>query len=77
MAHKNGDGAIETGPCHRMGGNQLFRLSESNQLTQYDQCVTVLHGMVTVNHCDTTQNKEWEHVLVSVRGRVTNVLFSV
>jgi len=65
MGHKNGDGALETGFCHRMGGNQLFRLSEANQLAQYDQCVTIQQGIVTVVHCDTTQYREWNHDQVS------------
>ena len=71
MGHKNGAGAIETGYCHRMGGNQLFRLSEANQLAQYDQCVTVQDGMVTVVHCDTFQNKEWNHIHVSFSCETT------
>ena len=65
MGHKNGDGALEVGYCHRMGGNQLFRLSEAHQLTQYDQCVTIQNGIVTVVHCDSSQYKEWDHVIVS------------
>nr|CAB3248253.1 N-acetylgalactosaminyltransferase 7-like [Phallusia mammillata] len=63
MGHKNGNGALETGYCHRMGGNQLFRLSEANQLAQYDQCVTIRNGKITVVHCDTTENREWNHNL--------------
>ncbi|KAM6941630.1 N-acetylgalactosaminyltransferase 7, partial [Lycodopsis pacificus] len=39
MGHTNG-GNVEIGPCHRMGGNQLFRINEANQLMQYDQCLT-------------------------------------
>uniref|UniRef100_A0A4W6F8Q4 Polypeptide N-acetylgalactosaminyltransferase n=1 Tax=Lates calcarifer TaxID=8187 RepID=A0A4W6F8Q4_LATCA len=39
MGHTNG-GTVEIGPCHRMGGNQLFRINEANQLMQYDQCLT-------------------------------------
>ncbi|XP_039264523.2 N-acetylgalactosaminyltransferase 7-like [Styela clava] len=61
MGHKNGDGAVEHGYCHRMGGNQLFRLSDANQLAQYDQCVTSKRGMITLVHCDTTEYKEWDH----------------
>ena len=62
MGHKNGNGAMEYGHCHRMGGNQLFRLNSANQLAQYDQCVTTIRGKVTLTHCDTTQYKEWKHV---------------
>jgi polypeptide N-acetylgalactosaminyltransferase len=62
MGHKNGNGAMEYGHCHRMGGNQLFRLNSANQLAQYDQCVTTVRGMITLVHCDTTQYKEWKHV---------------
>lgn len=64
MGHKNGDGILEYYFCHRMGGNQLFRLSESNQLAQYDQCVTTqsrFSGKITLVHCDTTQHQEWQH----------------
>ncbi|CAK8683668.1 unnamed protein product [Clavelina lepadiformis] len=61
MGHKNGEGPLETGYCHRMGGNQLFRLSEANQLAQYDQCVTIQRSIVTVMHCDISQYKEWNH----------------
>uniref|UniRef100_A0A665W9Q7 Polypeptide N-acetylgalactosaminyltransferase n=1 Tax=Echeneis naucrates TaxID=173247 RepID=A0A665W9Q7_ECHNA len=39
MGHTNG-GNVEIGPCHRMGGNQLFRINEAKQLMQYDQCLT-------------------------------------
>lgn len=67
MGHKNGNGAIEYGYCHRMGGNQLFRLSEEDQLAQYDQCITIRRGSgkVTLVHCDTTEYKEWKHDTVS------------
>lgn len=63
MGHKNNDGVLEYYFCHRMGGNQLFRLSESNQLAQYDQCVTKQYGTykITLMHCDTTEYKEWDH----------------
>nr|XP_002128971.1 N-acetylgalactosaminyltransferase 7-like isoform X1 [Ciona intestinalis] len=71
MGHKNGDGALESGYCHRMGGNQLFRLSEANQLAQYDQCVTIQRGVVTVMHCDTTQFREWDHDLINKSVRHT------
>jgi polypeptide N-acetylgalactosaminyltransferase len=62
MGHKNGNGAMEYGHCHRMGGNQLFRLNSAHQLAQYDQCVTTVRGMITLVHCDTTQYKEWKYV---------------
>uniref|UniRef100_H2ZCM2 Polypeptide N-acetylgalactosaminyltransferase n=1 Tax=Ciona savignyi TaxID=51511 RepID=H2ZCM2_CIOSA len=71
MGHKNGDGALEAGNCHRMGGNQLFRLSEANQLSQYDQCVTIQRGVVTLMHCDTTQFREWDHDLATKSIRQT------
>lgn len=61
MGHKNADGAFEVGYCHRMGGNQLFRLNEADQLSQYDQCVTVKSGMVTQVHCDSSQYREWSY----------------
>ena len=64
MGHKNGNGAMEYGHCHRMGGNQLFRLNSANQLAQYDQCVATVRGMITLVHCDTTQYKEWKHVSI-------------
>ena len=65
MGHKNADGAFEVGYCHRMGGNQLFRLNEADQLSQYDQCVTVKSGMVTQVHCDSSQYREWSYNAVS------------
>ncbi|XP_074484560.1 N-acetylgalactosaminyltransferase 7 isoform X3 [Sebastes fasciatus] len=62
MGHTNG-GNVEIGPCHRMGGNQLFRINEVNQLMQYDQCLT--RGgddtAVIITHCDHNQNTEWRY----------------
>ncbi|KAM9817832.1 N-acetylgalactosaminyltransferase 7-like isoform X4 [Syngnathus typhle] len=62
MGHTNG-GNIETGPCHRMGGNQLFRINEANQLMQYDQCLTRGgdNSAVIITHCDQNQYTEWRY----------------
>ncbi|XP_054634314.1 N-acetylgalactosaminyltransferase 7 isoform X1 [Dunckerocampus dactyliophorus] len=62
MGHTNG-GNVETGPCHRMGGNQLFRINEANQLMQYDQCLTrgVDSSAVIITHCDNKQYAEWKY----------------
>ncbi|XP_034395200.1 N-acetylgalactosaminyltransferase 7 isoform X4 [Cyclopterus lumpus] len=62
MGHTNG-GNVEIGPCHRMGGNQLFRINEANQLMQYDQCLTRGgdNSAVTITHCDQNQHNEWKY----------------
>ncbi|XP_061534662.1 N-acetylgalactosaminyltransferase 7 isoform X2 [Phycodurus eques] len=62
MGHTNG-GNVETGPCHRMGGNQLFRVNEANQLMQYDQCLTRGrdNSSVIITHCDQNQYIEWRY----------------
>ncbi|KAM4583638.1 N-acetylgalactosaminyltransferase 7 isoform 2-T2 [Odontesthes bonariensis] len=61
MGHTNG-GSVETGPCHRMGGNQLFRINEANQLMQYDQCLTRGDSSaVIITHCDQKQYTEWKY----------------
>uniref|UniRef100_A0A672IHW7 Polypeptide N-acetylgalactosaminyltransferase n=1 Tax=Salarias fasciatus TaxID=181472 RepID=A0A672IHW7_SALFA len=61
MGHTNG-GNVETGPCHRMGGNQLFRINEANQLMQYDQCLTrVADNSVIITHCEHKQHNEWKY----------------
>ncbi|XP_029294606.1 N-acetylgalactosaminyltransferase 7 isoform X2 [Cottoperca gobio] len=62
MGHTNG-GNVEIGPCHRMGGNQLFRINEANQLMQYDQCLTGGgdNSAVIITHCDQKQNTEWRY----------------
>ncbi|XP_028300510.1 N-acetylgalactosaminyltransferase 7 isoform X2 [Gouania willdenowi] len=62
MGHTNG-GNVEIGPCHRMGGNQLFRINEANQLMQYDQCVTrgADNSAVIVTHCEQNQHSEWRY----------------
>ncbi|XP_061888992.1 N-acetylgalactosaminyltransferase 7 isoform X1 [Entelurus aequoreus] len=62
MGHTNG-GNVETGPCHRMGGNQLFRINEANQLMQYDQCLTQGsdNSAVIITHCDQKQFCEWKY----------------
>uniref|UniRef100_A0A3B4TSU9 Polypeptide N-acetylgalactosaminyltransferase n=1 Tax=Seriola dumerili TaxID=41447 RepID=A0A3B4TSU9_SERDU len=62
MGHTNG-GNVEIGPCHRMGGNQLFRINEANQLMQYDQCLTrgVDNSAVIITHCDQNQHTEWKY----------------
>ncbi|KAJ0051035.1 hypothetical protein NL108_012293, partial [Boleophthalmus pectinirostris] len=62
MGHNNG-GNVEIGPCHRMGGNQLFRINEANQLMQYDQCLTrgSDNSAVIITHCDQNQNNEWKY----------------
>ncbi|XP_061736869.1 N-acetylgalactosaminyltransferase 7 isoform X1 [Nerophis ophidion] len=61
MGRTNG-GNVETGPCHRMGGNQLFRINEANQLMQYDQCLTQGsdNSAVIITHCDQKQFCEWK-----------------
>ncbi|KAM9770145.1 N-acetylgalactosaminyltransferase 7 isoform 1-T1 [Menidia menidia] len=61
MGHTNG-GSVEIGPCHRMGGNQLFRINEANQLMQYDQCLTRGDSSaVIITHCDQKQFTEWRY----------------
>ncbi|XP_056416789.1 N-acetylgalactosaminyltransferase 7 isoform X4 [Hyla sarda] len=62
MGHTNG-GLVELGPCHRMGGNQLFRINEANQLMQYDQCLTKGQDGTTVmiTHCNLNEYKEWQY----------------
>ncbi|XP_041079416.1 N-acetylgalactosaminyltransferase 7-like isoform X1 [Polyodon spathula] len=61
MGHTNG-GFVEMGPCHRMGGNQLFRLNEANQLMQYDQCLTSgSESKVMISHCSLKQFTEWQY----------------
>ncbi|XP_078252989.1 N-acetylgalactosaminyltransferase 7 isoform X2 [Rhinoraja longicauda] len=63
MGHTNG-GFIELGPCHRMGGNQLFRINEANQLMQYDQCLTrgADGSKVMITHCNMNVYKEWQYI---------------
>uniref|UniRef100_A0A8C6MJH9 Polypeptide N-acetylgalactosaminyltransferase n=1 Tax=Nothobranchius furzeri TaxID=105023 RepID=A0A8C6MJH9_NOTFU len=64
MGHTNG-GNVEIGPCHRMGGNQLFRINEANQLMQYDQCLTRGdNSAVIITHCDQNQHTEWSYFKV-------------
>ncbi|XP_035645218.2 N-acetylgalactosaminyltransferase 7-like isoform X1 [Oncorhynchus keta] len=62
MGHTN-EGNVEIGPCHRMGGNQLFRINEANQLMQYDQCLTKGPdgSAVIVTHCNMNENTEWRY----------------
>uniref|UniRef100_A0A8B9LFQ3 Polypeptide N-acetylgalactosaminyltransferase n=1 Tax=Astyanax mexicanus TaxID=7994 RepID=A0A8B9LFQ3_ASTMX len=62
MGHTNG-GNVEIGPCHRMGGNQLFRINEANQLMQYDQCLTkgADGSAVIITHCNMNENTEWRY----------------
>ncbi|KAM8879035.1 N-acetylgalactosaminyltransferase 7 isoform 1-T1 [Spinachia spinachia] len=62
MGHTNG-GNVEMGPCHRMGGNQLFRINEADQLMQYDQCLTRGgdNSAVIITHCDQKQHNEWKY----------------
>ncbi|XP_017290188.1 N-acetylgalactosaminyltransferase 7 isoform X2 [Kryptolebias marmoratus] len=61
MGHTNG-GNVEIGPCHRMGGNQLFRINEANQLMQYDQCLTRGdNSAVIITHCERNQHTEWNY----------------
>ncbi|XP_072239769.1 N-acetylgalactosaminyltransferase 7 isoform X2 [Leuresthes tenuis] len=70
MGHTNG-GSVETGPCHRMGGNQLFRINEANQLMQYDQCLTRGDSSaVIITHCDQKQYTEWKYF----KGNVSTAL---
>ncbi|XP_049426479.1 N-acetylgalactosaminyltransferase 7 isoform X1 [Epinephelus fuscoguttatus] len=66
MGHTNG-GNVEIGPCHRMGGNQLFRINEANQLMQYDQCLTrgSDNSAVIITHCDQNQHTEWKYFKVT------------
>ncbi|GAB1293174.1 N-acetylgalactosaminyltransferase 7 [Apodemus speciosus] len=63
MGKTNG-GFVELGPCHRMGGNQLFRINEANQLMQYDQCLTKGPdgSKVMITHCNLNEFKEWQYV---------------
>lgn len=62
MGHTNG-GAVEIGPCHRMGGNQLFRINDANQLMQYDQCLTVGadSSAVIITHCNMKEHTDWRY----------------
>ncbi|XP_023655086.1 N-acetylgalactosaminyltransferase 7 isoform X1 [Paramormyrops kingsleyae] len=62
MGHTNG-GNVEIGPCHRMGGNQLFRINEANQLMQNDQCLIKGTDVmsVNINHCNLNENMEWKY----------------
>nr|XP_058927061.1 N-acetylgalactosaminyltransferase 7 isoform X4 [Kogia breviceps] len=62
MGKTNG-GFVELGPCHRMGGNQLFRINEANQLMQYDQCLTKGPdgSKVMITHCNLNEFKEWQY----------------
>ncbi|KAM9477048.1 N-acetylgalactosaminyltransferase 7 isoform 3-T3 [Clarias gariepinus] len=61
MGHTNG-GNVEIGPCHRMGGNQLFRINEANQLMQYDQCLTKgTDNSVIITHCNLKEFTEWKY----------------
>ncbi|XP_018098696.1 N-acetylgalactosaminyltransferase 7 isoform X3 [Xenopus laevis] len=62
MGHTNG-GLAELGGCHRMGGNQLFRINEANQLMQYDQCLTkgTDDSNVMLTHCNLNEYKEWQY----------------
>uniref|UniRef100_A0A8C1ECG1 Polypeptide N-acetylgalactosaminyltransferase n=2 Tax=Cyprinus carpio TaxID=7962 RepID=A0A8C1ECG1_CYPCA len=62
MGHTNG-GNVEIGPCHRMGGNQLFRINEANQLMQYDQCLTKGEdgSAVIITHCNLNEHTEWRY----------------
>uniref|UniRef100_A0A672PJ78 Polypeptide N-acetylgalactosaminyltransferase n=1 Tax=Sinocyclocheilus grahami TaxID=75366 RepID=A0A672PJ78_SINGR len=62
MGHTNG-GNVEIGPCHRMGGNQLFRINEANQLMQYDQCLTKGGDgtAVIITHCNLNEHTEWRY----------------
>ncbi|XP_075716366.1 N-acetylgalactosaminyltransferase 7 isoform X2 [Rhinoderma darwinii] len=62
MGHTNG-GLVELGPCHRMGGNQLFRINEANQLMQYDQCLSKGQDgtAVMITHCNLSEYKEWQY----------------
>ncbi|ELW67729.1 N-acetylgalactosaminyltransferase 7 [Tupaia chinensis] len=63
MGKTNG-GFVELGPCHRMGGNQLFRINEVNQLMQYDQCLTKGPdgSKVMITHCNLNEFKEWQYI---------------
>uniref|UniRef100_A0ABI7WQC7 Polypeptide N-acetylgalactosaminyltransferase n=1 Tax=Felis catus TaxID=9685 RepID=A0ABI7WQC7_FELCA len=62
MGKTNG-GFVELGPCHRMGGNQLFRINEANQLMQYDQCLTKGPdgSKIMITHCNLNEFKEWQY----------------
>ncbi|XP_033871583.2 N-acetylgalactosaminyltransferase 7-like isoform X2 [Acipenser ruthenus] len=62
MGHTNG-GFVEMGPCHRMGGNQLFRINEANQLMQYDQCLKSGpdESKVMISHCNLKEFTEWQY----------------
>ncbi|XP_048852614.1 N-acetylgalactosaminyltransferase 7 isoform X1 [Brienomyrus brachyistius] len=62
MGNTNG-GNVEIGPCHRMGGNQLFRINEASQLMQNDQCLTKGSDVmsITMNHCNLNENMEWKY----------------
>ncbi|XP_074521365.1 N-acetylgalactosaminyltransferase 7-like [Halichoeres trimaculatus] len=63
MGHTNGD-TVEIGPCHRMGGNQLFRINEANQLMQKDQCLTkgTDSSSVIITRCGrNNKHTEWKY----------------
>ncbi|XP_059782744.1 N-acetylgalactosaminyltransferase 7 isoform X8 [Balaenoptera ricei] len=74
MGKTNG-GFVELGPCHRMGGNQLFRINEANQLMQYDQCLTKGPdgSKIMITHCNLNELKEWQYFKTSPRhGNLTS-----
>uniref|UniRef100_G3PVR2 Polypeptide N-acetylgalactosaminyltransferase n=1 Tax=Gasterosteus aculeatus aculeatus TaxID=481459 RepID=G3PVR2_GASAC len=81
MGHTNG-GNVEIGPCHRMGGNQLFRINEADQLMQYDQCLTRGgdNSAVIITHCDQKQHNEWKYFKVrhthTQMQNISSVLYS-
>jgi len=70
MGRKNGDGEVAQYSCHKMGGNQLFRLTEGFQLAQYDSCVTTFPKTrnakpghkLSVYQCTQSEYKDWKWV---------------
>ncbi|XP_020513681.2 N-acetylgalactosaminyltransferase 7-like [Labrus bergylta] len=61
MGHKKGN--VEIGPCHRMGGNQLFRINEGNQLIQNNYCLTrgANDTAIIITRCDGNKYSEWQY----------------
>ncbi|XP_074521362.1 N-acetylgalactosaminyltransferase 7-like [Halichoeres trimaculatus] len=55
-------GTVEIGPCHGMGGNQLFLINEANQLMQKGQCLTsgANSSSVIITNCGRNQHTEWK-----------------
>ncbi|XP_074554714.1 N-acetylgalactosaminyltransferase 7-like [Halichoeres trimaculatus] len=61
MGHIDGD-SVEIGPCHRMGGNQLFKYNQANQLVQHSQCLIPKgNSAVIIASCGRNKYTEWKY----------------